>query len=146
MTPLPRIVVDRGHVQPGYAHYDDLDLMGFVHNCRYPVMVERALTGFWSENGFTYTDGKYSQPDIFLAVAEFSVRYLAPIRGTVPYAVHFWISKLAESSAVYEFRVLSEDGTTVHAEGRRVHIRIDQETLRPTPWTPAFHEVAEKLL
>ncbi|MGP4091876.1 acyl-CoA thioesterase [Streptomyces sp. KR55] len=146
MAAQHEITVERGHVEPVYAHFDDLDTMGFVHNSRYAVMLERALTTFWARNGFTFTDGEYSHPDVFLAVAEFSIRYRAPIRGIGEVAVHFWIEELADSRAVYTYRVLSLDGGTVHAEGRRVHIRIDQTTLRPTPWTPAFHTVAKTLL
>jgi acyl-CoA thioester hydrolase len=138
--------VERGILEPGYTHFDELDSMGFVHNSRYMVLVERALTTFWARQGFAFTDGKYTHPDVFLAVAEFSISYRAPIRGTGEIAVHLWIDKLSDSSAVYGFRVLSADGGVVHAEGRRVHIRLDPETLRPTAWSDAFNDVAKTLL
>jgi acyl-CoA thioester hydrolase len=60
--------------------------------------------------------------------------------------VHFWIERLGESSAVYAFRLLSADGRTVYAEGRRVVIKLDQTTLTPSPWTPASRATAETLL
>ncbi|MFJ4679689.1 MULTISPECIES: acyl-CoA thioesterase [unclassified Kitasatospora] len=136
----------RGRTEPVFVHFDDLDAMGFVHNSRYPVLLEHALTVFWAREGFTFTDGRYSRPDVFLAVAEFAISYRSPIRGIGEVGVHFWISRLTDSTAEYGFRVLSADGGTVHAEGRRVHVRIDRETLRPTSWTPEFHTVAKTLL
>jgi acyl-CoA thioester hydrolase len=142
----PESTAPQGHLEPVFAHFDDLDAMGFVHNSRYAVFLEHALTAFWARQGFTFTDGAYSRPDVFLAVAEFAVSYRAPIRGIGEVGVHFWITRLTGSTAEYAFRVLSADGGTVHAEGRRVHVRIDPGTLRPTPWTPEFHTVAKTLL
>lgn len=142
----PETTVERGIVEPGYTHFDELDSMGFVHNSRYMVLVERALTTFWARQGFAFTDGKYTQPDVFLAVAEFSISYRVPIRGTGEIGIHLWMDKLSDSSAVYGFRVLSADGGVVHAEGRRVHIRLDPKTLRPTAWSDAFNDVAKTLL
>jgi acyl-CoA thioester hydrolase len=53
---------------------------------------------------------------------------------------------MGTSCAVYTFCLLSSDGTTVFAEGRRVVIKLDRETLRPSPWTPEARAVAEGLL
>ena len=138
--------VDIGHLEPMPVHFDDLDAMGIVHNARYAIMLERALHSFWARHGFTFANGVPSQPDVFLAVAEYSISYRAPVRGTGEVGIHFWIEKLGDTSAVYAFRVLSSDGATVHAEGRRVNVRLDPVTLRPTAWTPAARAVAQTLL
>ncbi|OLR94131.1 acyl-CoA thioesterase [Actinokineospora bangkokensis] len=137
--------VEFGHVEPLFTHFDDLDLMGMVHNTRYPVLVERALTGYWTRRGFDFTDGRYSKPDVVIVVAEFAISYRSPIRGTNPIGVHLWVEKLGQSSATYGFRVLSADAQTVHAEGKRVHIRLDQTTHRPTPWTDEARAVLRDL-
>lgn len=50
------------------------------------------------------------------------------------------------SSGVYSFRFLSADRQAVHAEGRRVVVKLDPRTLRPSPWTPAAREVAATLM
>ena len=94
--------------------------MGIVHNARYAVMLERALSVYWSRHGFTFADGKASRPDVFHAVAEYSISYRAPVRGTGQILFHFWIERMGDSSVVYAFRVLSADRSTVHAEGRRI--------------------------
>ncbi|PWW62479.1 acyl-CoA thioesterase [Actinokineospora spheciospongiae] len=141
----PATAVEYGHVEPLWTHFDDLDLMGMVHNTRYPVLVERALTGHWTRQGFDFVNGVYSKPDVVIVVAEFSISYRAPIRGTNPIGVHLWVEKVGQSSATYGFRVLSADSATVHAEGRRVHIRLDQATHRPTPWTDEARAVLDAL-
>jgi acyl-CoA thioester hydrolase len=137
--------VHYGHIEPIDVHFDDLDAMGIVHNARYAVILERALSAYWSRHGFSFVNGRVTQPDVFHAVAEYAISYHTPVRGTGPIGVHFWIERLGESSATYCFRVLSADGATVHAEGRRVNIKMDPLTLRPTPWTERARDVARRL-
>jgi acyl-CoA thioester hydrolase len=133
----------RGHVEDMPVHFDDLDAMGIVHNARYAVLLERALSAFWARHGFSFSGGVPSRPDVFHAVAEYAISYRLPIRGTG--RVHFWIEEFGTSRAEYGFRFLSEDGDTVYAEGRRVNVKLDPRTLRPSPWTAAAREVAATL-
>lgn len=145
MTMTTELAVHYGHVEHITVHFDDLDAMGILHNARYAVLLERALSTYWSERGFSYANGRATHSDVFHAVAEYSISYHVPVRGTGRVGVHFWIERLGESSATYGFRVLSDDGSTVHAEGRRVNIKLDPVTLRPSPWTPLAREVASAL-
>ena len=138
--------VHSGHVELMPVHFDDLDAMGIVHNAKYAVLLERALSAYWSRHGFTFADGRPTRPDVFHAVAEYAISYKAPVRGTGSIQVHFWIERMGESSVVYAFRVLSADGATVHAEGRRVNIKLDPRTLRPSPWTDEARAVAAPLM
>ncbi|MEV1289434.1 thioesterase family protein [Micromonospora sp. NPDC049679] len=138
--------VEHGHVQPIPVHFDDLDAMRMVHNARYAVLLERALSLYWSERGHSFEQGRPTSPDMFHAVLEFTIRYRAPIRGTGDVLVHFWLERFGETSGVYRFRFLSPDGATVHAEGERVVVRLDPATLRPAPWTDAARAVADTLL
>jgi len=93
--------VHYGHVGTVPVHFDDLDAMGIVHNARYAVFLERALGMWWSAHGFTLVDGQPTNPDWFHAVAEYSISYRTPVRGTGEIGVHFWLDKMGESSAVY---------------------------------------------
>src|SRR5690606_39834511 len=52
--------VEYGHVEPVTVFFDDLDALGFVHNARYPILLERALTTYWAERGYSYDDGRPS--------------------------------------------------------------------------------------
>ena len=138
--------IEYGHVEPVPVHFDDLDPFGMVHNARYAVLIERALATFWSRHGHTFRDGRPTTPDAFNVVKEFNVSYQAPISGVGEVRVHFWLELLGNSEAVYAYRLLSPDGATVYADGRRVVVKLDQATLRPSPWTPEVRAVAEGLL
>ncbi|MEV6925890.1 thioesterase family protein [Dactylosporangium sp. NPDC051485] len=135
-----------GAVQPFTVHFDDLDAMGIVHNARYAVFLERALSDWWAQRGHSFAGGRPTTPDVTHAVVEYSIAYRAPVRGTGEIGVHFWLESLGESSAVYRFRILSADRQTVHAEGRRVNVKLDPSTLRPAPWTDAAREICRSLL
>jgi acyl-CoA thioester hydrolase len=142
----PALNVDYGHLEPLTIHFDDIDAMGIVHNSRHAVLLERAISQYWSARGHSYADGRVTSPDLFHAVREFTISYLAPIRGTGEIAVHFWIEQLGETSATYGFRFLSADGRTEYAKGRRAIVRLDPATLRPTRWTDTARAVASTLL
>jgi acyl-CoA thioester hydrolase len=139
------VSVEYGQIEQVAVHFDDLDAAGLMHNARYAVILERALSLFWDRHGFTYASGRPSNSDVILAVREFAITYHVPIRGTGPLDVHFWIDRLGETSASYGFRFLSPDHETVHAEGRRVMVKFDPRTGRPSPWTSDGRDVAATL-
>lgn len=141
----PAQALDYGHLESMPVYFDDLDPMGLLHNTRYAVILERALSAFWSVQERTVNNDLLSHPDAFLAVAEFSITYRVPVSGAGKISVHFWIDRLGKTSAVYGFRFLSPDGETVHAQGHRVHIRLDPETMRPAPWNPETRAAFETL-
>ena len=64
-------------------------------------------------------------------VREFAITYRAPITRIGAVRVQLWLDHLGSTNAVYGFRVRSDDGAVVHAEGRRVQVRLDPATLRP---------------
>src|SRR4051812_48836674 len=135
-----------GFVAPFTVHFDDLDPMGIVHNARYAVFLERALSQWWAERGVSFAGGRPSTTDAMHAVAEYSISYRTPVRGTGEIGVHFWIESLGESSAVYGFRILSVDGATVHAEGRRVNVKLAPKPLRRAPWSEEARATCRPLL
>ncbi len=138
--------VDYGHVEPVSIHFDDLDAMGIVHNARYAVLLERAMTTYWAGHGVSFADGRPTTTDVFNAVREFTITYHRPIRGTGEVAVHFWLDHLGDTSAVYGFAFRSADLDTLYADGHRVNIKLDPVTMRPAPWTETGRAVAAGLL
>ena len=46
----------------------------------------------------------------------------------------------------YRFEILSTDHAVLHAEGHRVLVNIDAQTLRPEPLTDAMWAIAAPLL
>lgn len=113
------------------VYFEDLDAMGVVHNGRYAVLLERALAAYWDRAGWSYDPGHPRFGEVFFAVREFAITYHAPITRIGTVQVQLWLDHLGDTSAVYGFRVRSGDGTVVHAEGRRVQVRLDPATLRP---------------
>jgi acyl-CoA thioester hydrolase len=128
------------------VHFDDLDAMGVLHNARYAVLMERAMSLWWAERGVSFSGGRPSTPDAVNVVREYAITFHAPVRGTGEIGVHFWLESMGTSSADYRFRVISADGATVFAEGRRVNIRMDPATMRPAPWTEHGRAIGSALL
>jgi acyl-CoA thioester hydrolase len=135
-----------GHLTRMPVYFDDLDAQGVLHNARYAVLVERAITVWWASRGVSFAGGRPTTPDAFNVVRDYGVTFHAPVRGTGEIGLHFWIERLGRTSADYRFRVLSADGATVHAEGRRVNVRVDPATGRPAPWTDDGRALAALLL
>src|SRR5712664_187042 len=100
------------------VHFEDLDAQGVVHNARYVLLLERALSAYWTKNGYPWDPSSPQFMDVFFVVKEFTITYHAPITRTGPVGVQFWIDRLGTTSAVYEFRVVSHDETVTYAEGR----------------------------
>ncbi|SDT81121.1 acyl-CoA thioesterase [Actinoplanes derwentensis] len=128
------------------VHFDDLDAMGVLHNSRYAVLVERAIGKWWTARGVSFTGGRPTSPDAFNVVREYGITFHVPVTTIGDIAVHFWLAKLGTTSADYRFRVTTLDGSTVHADGRRVNVRLDPATMRPVPWTDHARDVARPLV
>ncbi|MGC4903052.1 acyl-CoA thioesterase [Micromonospora chalcea] len=145
-TTVERQAAEFGHVAHVPVHFDDLDAMGLLHNARYAVLLERALTPYWAERGVVFRGDVHAAPDVFHAVREFTITYQAPVTGVGTVAVHFWLEHFSTSSAQYAFEFRSVDGATVHARGTRSIVRLDPATLRPTAWTEVGRAIAATLL
>lgn len=135
-----------GVIEPVMVHFDDLDAMGVVHNGRYVLLLERALAAYWTRAGWAFDPGTASFVDAFFVVREFTITYSAPITRPGPVHVQLWLDHLGSTSAVYGFRVLSEDQTVTHAEGRRVQVKLDPATLRPAVIGPELRAACRPLL
>ena len=128
------------------VHFEDLDAQGVVHNARYVLLLERAMSAYWTRNGYPWDPSSPQFMSVFFVVKEFTITYHAPITRPGPVSVQFWIDHLGTTSAVYDFRVVSRDGTVTYAEGRRVQVRLDPTTLRPAVIGPELRAACEPLL
>ena len=134
-----------GVIEPVMVHFDDLDAMGVVHNGRYVLLLERALAAYWARAGWAFDPGAAHFKDVFFVVREFAITYHMPITRVGPVHVQLWLDHLGNTSAVYGFRMLSEDETVTHAEGRRVQVRLDPATLRPAVIGPELRAACRPL-
>jgi acyl-CoA thioester hydrolase len=118
-------------------HFEDLDAMGIVHSGRYVNIFERALAAYWGRAGWSYDPGHPRFAEMLFVVREFTITYHVPISRAGTVQVQLWLERLGTTSLTYGFRVSSDDGTVVQAEGRRVQVRLDPASLRPAPITGA---------
>ncbi len=139
-------MTERGFVHLVDVHFDELDPMGVLHNARYLLLFERALTAFWAAHGHTFADGAPTTPDTFNVVKQAGITYHRPVRGVGAVAVRLWLARLGESSGDYRFELTSPDGSVLYAEGSRVVVKLDQSTLRPSPWSDGVRAIAATLL
>ena len=138
--------VHKGFVHTVRVHFDELDQMGVLHNARYALLFERALSAFWAGHGHAFRNGRPTTSDAFNVVKESTITYIQPVRGAGELAVHVWLAHIGSSSGDYRFELTSTDGSVVYAHGRRVVVKLDPETQRPAPWSPESREIAQTLL
>ena len=134
-----------GVIEPVMVHFEDLDAMGIVHNARYVLLLERALAAYWTKAGWPFDPSSRRFTEVFFVVKEFAITYHVPITRVGPVHVQLWLDHLGETSAVYGFRVLSQDETVTHADGRRVQVRLDPATLRPAAIGPELRAASRPL-
>ncbi|MEV4571262.1 thioesterase family protein [Nonomuraea sp. NPDC049419] len=139
-------MTDDGVYEPVQVHFDDIDAMGLLHNSRYALLVERAISTYWQRLGWAPDPARSAFKDVFLAVREFKVTYHVPIAGAGEPLVHFWMERMGRTSGVYGFRVLSADRAVAHAEGYRVNVNLDPATLRPAPFSDELRAAAAPLV
>jgi acyl-CoA thioester hydrolase len=134
-----------GVIEPVEVHFDDLDAMAVVHNSRYVLLFERALAAYWTRAGWAFDPAGPRFREVYFVVKEFAITYHVPISHVGRVHVQLWLDHVGSTSAVYGFRVLSEDETVTHAEGRRVMVRLDPGTLRPAVIGPELRAAARPL-
>src|SRR6202035_626697 len=110
------------------------------------LLLERAMSAYWTRNGYPCDPSSPQFMDVFFVVKEFSITYHAPITRPGPVSVRFWIDRLGTTSAVYGFRVASPDESITFADGRRVQVRLHPATLRPSVIGPALRAACAPLL
>lgn len=130
--------------KPLYVHrstvwFDELDMVGVLHNARYAIHVERAMTA-WHHSLIDQDPS-----DAVVVVREYNIEFLRPFteqRGEL--VVECGVGRLGSTSAVFTFRALSypADGSEIeHARGIRAIVKVDPKTLRPTPWSDRYREL-----
>ena len=135
---------DYAKAKPLYVHramvwFDELDMVGVLHNARYAIHVERAMTAWY------HSLADLDPSDAVVVVRQYNIEFLRPFtQERRELVVELGVGKLGRTSAVYTFRAVSyeEDGTEIeHARGIRAIVKVDLKTLRPTPWSDRFREL-----
>ncbi|MGH6656593.1 MAG: acyl-CoA thioesterase [Actinocrinis sp.] len=116
--------------------FDELDMVGVLHNARYAIHVERAMAVWF-----------HSMPDVdpsdaHTVVKNYEIEFISPFtreRGDL--VVEIGCARVGNTSATYTFRCLSEGENgeeIVHARGNRTNVKVSRDDLRPTPWSDSF--------
>ncbi|OZM70874.1 thioesterase [Amycolatopsis antarctica] len=96
-------------------------------------MLERVIIAYWLGRGWNFDARTSRIPDVLQVAREIKVSYHAPIVGIGEVRLHLWIEAAGRTSFTYGFAFRSADGTTLHATGHRVQVRLDPATFQPTP-------------
>ena len=134
-----------GHVEHVTVHFDDLDAMGILHNARYAVLLERALTPYWTERGIAFSAAGTAPPTCSTPYASSP----SPTTPRSPGSARWRCTSgwsIGTSSARYASNSAHRTAARGYADGTRSIVRLDPATLRPTAWTEAARAVATTLL
>lgn len=119
--------------------FDELDLLGNLHNSRYAVHVERAQSALFERLGKGWSSFDQRDPDLHYAVRELHVEFLAPFASPGLLPVELIAEDIGRTSARYGFRCGD------FARGHRVIIKVDPATGRPAPWSEWYRDRFEEL-
>lgn len=122
-------------------YLEDLDGFGMLHHARYAVLFDNAVIDFWHEAGWVFDPSQ-----AVLAIKNLQLTYHAPVVGIGDVDVHLWVERAGRTSVTYRVQVMSPDREVLYAEGSRVVVFLDAQTLRPTPIPADIWDKAEPLL
>ncbi len=127
------------------TRWADDDVYGHLNNARYFELIDTAVNAHLLEA--TGTDIR-ALPAIGV-VAEVSCRYFAEMGFPEPVEIGLVVERLGTSSVVYRIGLFQGDGDEANAEGRFVHVYVDNtvDGTRPVvPVPPEVRRVVEGLV
>ncbi len=124
------------------TRWDDEDVYGHVNNAAYYGFFDTAVNGYLIEA--TGTDIR-RLPAVGL-VAETGCVYRRELRFPDPVEVGLAVDRLGTSSIVYRLGLFQGEPAEAAAEGRFVHVYVDQETREVTPVPERIRDAVGSLL
>ena len=138
--PLTR--ADFAVFRPITTRWDDEDVYGHVNNAAYYAFFDTAVNGYLIEA--TGTDIR-RLPAVGL-VAETGCVYRRELSFPEPVDVGLSVARLGTSSIVYRLGLFQGESPQAAAEGRFVHVYVDQRTREVTPVPDGIREAVQPLL
>lgn len=125
------------------TRWSDDDVYGHLNNARYFDLIDTAVNAHLHEA--TGTDIRTL--DAIGVVAEVSCRYFAEMGYPRPIELGLVVERLGTSSVIYRVGLFQGDGDHACAEGRFVHVYVDNtDPARPTtPLPDVIRAVLEPL-
>jgi acyl-CoA thioester hydrolase len=118
----------------------DTDAAQVVHYANYFRIFERAEEEFYRHLGFSFTE--WSKMGLWFPRVEAFCQYKKPARFNELLQIEVTVGDLKEKSVKLEFRVLSEEATTLFAFGYIIAVAADKKTGKATDIPK---EILEKL-
>ncbi len=119
-------------------YFDDLDAFQILHNARYLLLIERTIGDFWRRMGWGGPLRSRRHPDQHHLVRLNHFEYHRAVHDVSEVRVRIWIAHIGRTSLTFAFTMLPIDEDRSFATGRRVLVRVDPDTRKPTPWSDAF--------
>ena len=124
------------------TRWDDEDVYGHINNAAYYAFFDTAVNGYLIEA--TGTDIR-RLPAIGLVV-ETGCVYRRELRFPDPVEVGLAVDRLGTSSIVYRLGLFQGESAEAAAEGRFVHVYVDQQTREVTPVPERIRDAVGPLL
>lgn len=123
------------------TRWEDVDHYGHVNNVVYYSYFDTAVNSWLIQA--TGTDVR--KLDAIGIVAETSCRFLAPLDFPQVVDACLRVERLGNSSITYAIGLFAQGSSEASAEGRFVHVYVDEVTRRPVPIPPLIREAAHAL-
>lgn len=128
------------------VRYAETDQMGVVYHSNHLIWFEVGRVELMRQMGFTYRDME-REDGRFIAVAEATCRYRAPVFYDEEVIVRTRLKTVRESVIVFSYELNRADNGTLLAEGETTHIVTDSAmkiAALPEKYLRAFRAAAGK--
>ena len=114
------------------TRWADDDVYGHMNNAAYFELIDTAVNAHLIEA----TGGDIRGLPAIGIVAEVSCRYFEELGFPTPVELGLAVERLGRSSVVYRVGLFQGDGDEANAEGRFVHVYVDNTAPAPRPVVP----------
>jgi len=128
------------------VRYAETDQMGVVYHSNHLIWFEVGRVEMMREMGFSYRDME-REDGRFIAVAEVTCRYRAPVYYDEEVVVRTRLKKVRESVVIFSYELVRADDRTLLAEGETTHVVTDSTmkvTALPEKYLTAFRAAMAK--
>jgi acyl-CoA thioester hydrolase len=128
------------------VRYAETDQMGVVYHSNHLIWFEVGRVELMRQMGFSYRDMEHDD-GLFIAVAEATCRYRAPVYYDQEVVVRTRLKSVRESVVVFAYELLRADDGALLAEGETTHIVTDSNmkiAALPEKYLTAFRAAAGK--
>jgi len=143
MKSNPHLVLNETRLRVRYA---ETDQMGVVYHSNHLIWFEVGRVELMRQMGFSYREME-REDGLFIAVAEATCRYRAPVYYDEEVVVRTWLKRVRESVIIFSYELTRPNGGTLLAEGETTHVVTDREmkvATLPDRYLSVFSRAAAK--